>query len=272
VPQGHAGVPPMDVPAAARLWNELAGGVWADTAEQDLAAALEDGWPGTKAAMRAARLAHARAASWAVGPAGGCRAVIFGAAGLPAPGPPHPEAAEIDPRARFFYCDPDPEAVLYSLEAYASARVRAVRGSVLDPPMAPPRGGGPPGLLASCGTGNMHVMMQVQMVVQFWPSDAAAQVVKAWAAALPPGSVLFLSLFCISPAGRGRAFAEFLAGAVGGQAFSHSPEDVRGWLEGAGLEMISGPADVRAWPDRGWAEEGLASSPVRAVTAAARVR
>lgn len=256
-------VPPVDAGAVARLYNALAGGIWADAGEEDLAAALEVGWPGTAQAMLQARESHARAAAWAVGDAGGCGAVVFGASGFPAPGLPHDRAALIAPSARFFYADEDPEAVAAAEEALGAGPARAVRGGVLDPGA----------LHAACGLDPVTpVMVQIQMAAHFWPGGAAAAVVSAWAGAMPAGSVLYLSLFCALPQGRGRQFLGKLGGAVRGSAFSHSPQAVRGWLAGAGLEVL-GARDVRAGPGREWAEEaGLAPFPVRAIEAAGRVR
>jgi hypothetical protein len=253
---------------AARLWNALAGGPHAFEGDRDAAAGIEAAWPGTRETIRRARESHARAASWAV-TEGGIGRVIFGSAGLPAPLPAHTGAAALSPAARFWFADPDADvtrvrrAVIERCPRPACRQAAAVRGALSDPG----------GLLAACGLegGDAPVMVQAQMSGHFWPGQAMRAGMREWAPALPPGSVLFMSLLSVCPR-RGRGFADALGAAAGTPVYCHSPADVRGWLEDAGLEILRpGVADVRAWPDQGWAEPELCSSPVRAVDVAARV-
>ena len=110
------------------------------------------------------------------------------------------------------------------------------------------------------------------LVAHFWPPAFAASVLREWGALLPAGSVTALSLWIPDGTRAGDEFAEWFAGCAA-RMFTHSPADVAGWLEGAGMAVeASGVRDVRGWtgPARSEAHYGR-RKPGRVIEAVARV-
>jgi hypothetical protein len=256
----------LDAAAMARLHNVMAGGIWGDAPERALMRLIESRFPGSVRLFRLAMDSHARAAAWGV-TEGGCAGVIFAGSGFPVPVHPHVEAARACPRARYWYCDPDPGAVLTS------------RALIKDPGITVARASSrvPGGLLAACGVtrASAPVMVQLQMAWHWWAAGLAASVTGLYARLLPPGSLLFASALVTAwpPSPEALELLALLGRAGAGRPHAHSQEAVVSWLEAAGLEVLPpGPADVRAWPDHGWAAAGLGGGRAwRLVDIAARV-
>jgi hypothetical protein len=249
-----------------RLHLALAGGErarFADSREIRLALWLESRWPGTGAQFAAAFNFHALAARWAVTD-GGAAGVVFGAAGFPGAVPMHRAALEAAPGARFVYADTSGPAAYLNGELLAEPGVTAVRATVRDPSrlMSLPE-------VTALG---VPVQMQVQLCAHFWDDAMCRDLTGQYAALLPAGSTLALSLWSPDGTPDGEAFLDMLAAAAAAPAYGHSPAAVAGWLRKAGLDLLgAGVADVRAY-GRGWAEDaGLAvRSPGRVVKAVAR--
>lgn len=250
----------------ARLHNAWAGGRWADAADRELVAELERQAPGTARLVRATRKFHRRAALWAVTD-GGAAGVVFVPAGLEADPEPHEDALRASPSARFVYADPD-EAVTLINETFivstdpriavCTASSRDPAGLLGDPENEVP---GVPEVRAIMGVArDRPISVQMQMAVQFWPADIAASHIAAYGRLLPRRSSLVLSAGIA-----GAAPGEWLEKAgAGGRLYGHSPEDVAGWLEDAGLVMTGPVRDVRAWRPDGRNGRDLAGRAERA--------
>lgn len=255
-------LPALDVARIARLHCAIAGGVHADSRDRELAAWLERYAPSMPAQFRAAAALHSRAAVWAVAE-DGAEGVLFAATGLPCGKPLHLDASRASPSARFAYAASDPEAALTARALLGGPRVTVTGESSRDP-----------GALMASGAVKWlgsPLSVQVPLALHFWPPDVAARVITGIGGLLPPGSSLVLSLWSPSPGTEGQRFLSLYEAAAGQRAYGHSPADVAGWLEKAGLALHpAGVTDVRAWP-RAWAEAGLSrSSPGRVIGAVAR--
>jgi hypothetical protein len=256
--------PLIDSGRIARVHDALAGGIWADAAEREIAAEADARWPGTGDQVRAARVFHARVAAWAV-TTQGTRAVIVGAAGYPCDPDPHREALAAVPEARFAFCDPDPVVTLANRAILGrDPRVTASHASVTDPAalLAWPWMGAPPGPLLAV----------LPLAAACWPGPCAAALLAEYGRLMPSGSLLAMSLWVPDGGRGGEEFLHWWRDRVS-PAFGHSPEGVAGWLEEAGMEIMPpGVRDVRGYPGREWAEPHyLRRAPGRIVEAVAIV-
>lgn len=248
--------------AAARLTDALRGGPHALGPERAAAAEVERRWPGTGEQFRRAAGFHAQAALEAV-TAWGARSVILAGAGYPVSGwegavLPHPVAAIAAPGSRYLYCSADEAITLLWQRVLRHDR----RASACQAPAADPR--------QVAGMARMAGLeppwsVQLQLCAHWWTGEQAAAVIAGYAEAgehaeaLPPGSTLVLTVPVAGgqhPRGEMGRLAERVTGVM---PASHAPEGIAGWIKGAGLELAWGPADVRAWPGRQWADGDLAA-------------
>jgi hypothetical protein len=213
----------------------LAGGIHVTPADKADAAAIEAAYPGTGDQVRALRTLHARAVTWAVC-GQGVRGVVIAAAGFPCDPDPHEQALTMLPGTRVVLADPDDEAALINEAVLGrDPRVTAVRARTLDVS----------GLLRCPAVQALPrpLLLLLPFVPSLWPPDTAAAALAEYARLLPSGSLLALSLWV--PDG-GPAGEEFTAlwRQHAGPLCGHTPADVAGWLEGAGLKGIGLGVDV----------------------------
>jgi len=233
--------PELDALAIARLYDVMRGGYHGRAADKELAARIEDQFPGTAQTILDADAFHRRAAVLAV-TAGGADGVLFGASGFPLRGEPqlHQDAARADPAARFGYASgSDVIRALTARELKDDERAAAFYASARDPA----------GLLGSpeAAAVGSPVSVHLPLVLHFWPADFAAWAVSEYGRLLRergPGSSLVLSLRL--DGGNGQ-YARLLADA-GIRVHGHTAADVAGWIAAAGMTPDPrGVTDVRAW-------------------------
>jgi hypothetical protein len=253
--------PPLfDTGAVARVREALLGGHIAYDRERNVAAWLEERYPGLGEMVAASMRCHADAALQAVTgklgapPAAG---VIFTAAGVqpppPRPGEParrplHAAAAEAAPRARYVYFELDEGVADTNVQLLAGdGRARVASAPSWDPGrlLAAPQARE----LTRTGPVSVHVILAAAR----WPGDVAAQVTAEYARLLPKGSTLVMSLLVADECEAGREMMRD-SGTVGSRCYCHTDDDMRGWFEGAGLRLRKpGVASVRAIA-RPWVE------------------
>lgn len=257
-------VAPEPGAAAARLLDALRGGPHGREPERRAAAEVERRWPGTGEQFRRAAEFHAAIARQAA--TGGARSVIFAApgyrpSGWPGAALPHEAAAAGAPGARYLYASADAAITLvwHRMLAPSGPRPRAMacQASAGDP-------GQVAGMARAAGLEEPW-SVQLQLCAHWWPGPSAARVIAGYAEALPPGSSLVLSWATAGGQPPGGEMGRAVERAAGAMPVGHSAEAVAGWVADAGMRLGWGPADVRAWPGREWADAALAAG------AAARV-
>lgn len=269
-------LPGMDTLRIARLHNALYGGHWADGPERAAAEEIGRMYPATRkkdasqggavaGQMTAARLLHARAATWAVtAETDTARGVVFAACGYPCDPDPHTEALARAPLARFVFADLDPGIVLVNRAGPGrEPGVSACQASARDPE----------GLLRHPAVQEIGgpIQLQVQLAAHWWPPSLARQLVAAYARLLPPRSTFILSLGVPVRSGGGEKFAAMLEETAGVPVYGHGEDEIASWVTDAGLELP--PRGVKAVRAHGrpWAAMlGKAGAPGRIVYVSAR--
>lgn len=258
----------------AKFLDALTGGPYADAAERQAAERLGRMYPGARKKnllpggaageqLAAAEVLYGRAAVYAV--TTGAGGVVFGNCGYRAVSPLHEAALKAAPQARFVYTDPDGRVNFYNRVKLAGGRVAACQASLSDPAGLM----GHPEVRAITESG--PVQLQAHFAAHWWPPDLARELVAQYAELLPSGSLLLLSLVIPDSGWPGAAFGSGVAEVAGATVYPHTPEDIAGWITGAGLKFVSrGVTAVRAH-GRPWAS-ALAKprAPGRAVYAHAR--
>ena len=244
VARGSAG------PTVHGVYDYFLGGVDHLRADRELAKAVEEKFPSVPSHVRAARDFHLRAARWCAE-----RGVTrFLCCGVSAWKPTIPNvldaAREIAPAS---------EAVHVHRGAQAHARARAkLTGPGTCDVLA--QVNYPAGLLSAAPVDAMlaegrPVCLMLAMTAHFETGESARAQIAAYAKALPPGSVIAMS---VALAGESPRAGELLSMFTPAKVYRHTAEDVAGWLEDAGLEIEPpGVADVRAVLGRAWAADGL---------------
>lgn len=242
-----------DVPLSARgptvhgTYDFLLGGVQHLRADRELGEAIEERFPSVTAHLRAARLMHVRAGRWCA-EQGIDRLVCTGVSSWK-PGMRNvlDAAREVIPGAQAVYVHRDPSVHAWARAALNGTGARSVRGDVERPGK----------LLAAAPVAEMlaagrPVAVMLGMTLHFAPAGEARAQVARYAAALPPGSALVLSVALPDDSARA---AELLAMFTPARVYPHTAEDVAAWLENAGLKLAPpGVADVRLLPGCGWDE------------------
>lgn len=252
---------PVDTAVIARLTSALAGGDYHYATDRELARQVKARFPGICEHLAAARRFHGAAALRAV-TRGQARGILVMGAGYPCRPDPHEAPLGAVPAVRAVYADPDEAVTAVNRVRLGGPRVSACQGVARDPAgtLAVPEVAALPRPLC----------VIVRMCLQYWPPDAAAAITAAWARLLPPGSFLAVSLVVPSPEAAGWLTAMLRDAGI--RLWRHEPADLAGWLDRAGLELTApGVVDVRAWPDRAWADSHFAGlAPGQIVGALAR--
>lgn len=251
-------------PTVHGIYDFWLGGSQHMRADRELATAVAAEFPTVPARVRAAKEFHLRAARWCA-ERGISRFIRAGAVTWVPEGRNLHEAV---PRAQVVYATRDAEAHQWALHQLACPpRVTAVQARVSDPA----------GLLAAPPVKAMTaegepVALVIGMVLHCAAGTDAAAHVEAYARALPAGSVIAVSLAVPGRSARAGKLMSMLGAAA--PVYRHSPADVLGWLQGAGLEVVPpGVADVRSLLLPGcrgeWAGQVKAASPGTVVGALA---
>lgn len=240
-----------------RFHDALLGGKWADAAQRDLAGEVGRRFPGHRTAdplpggaageqVLAARLVHARAATWAVTKhTDRAAGVVAGFCGYPFDPDPHAFALTRAPHARFVYAAAAPEVAVVARGILGGDRVTTVTAMLRDPE-------GLMGLPQVRSLGG-PIQLQAQLAAHWWPPELARELITAYADLLPAKSTLVLTLGIPAESDAGRQFTVMLSQVGGSPVYAHREEDVAGWITGAGLRLASrGVSAVRAH-GRSWA-------------------
>lgn len=225
-----------------RVRDALTGGKRGLGRERDVAAYLEQRFPGIGRAVTAAHDFHRRAALWAV--TGGelappAEAVIFAACGLPAPsGPLHADALEAAPHVRILYCDSNPKITEVNVDALVRPDPERVMAETAWRPLPEVLGTPQARELTRLGP----VSVQLMHALHWWPPPIAREAVAGYGRRLPPGSTLCMSLWTperdtdgkVTPEGEEMMEVMTLAG---GRAYTHSAQDVAEWVMAAGMRL-----------------------------------
>jgi len=232
------------------VYDWMLGGAWHRRADRELGRAIAARFPAVPGHIRAAQDFHCRAAAWAA-ERGVARFIRCGPVTALPGRDVHDAVRAACPAAQVIYVSPDEAA-----HAWAVALLSG-KGITLVP--APPR---PRSMLelepvAAMLAGGEPVCVIAGLLLHFVPAEGAAAGIARLAKALPSGSVLALSLGIVgSDATRADGLLDMYTPA---RIRSHTAEDVTGWLEDAGLEIVPpGVKDVRAIPGKpGWAARRL---------------
>jgi hypothetical protein len=216
-------------------------------ADRELGKAIEEEFPSARAHVRAARDFHLRVTRWCA-ERGIARFIRSGAVTWqPGGSNVHDAAREVNPGAQVVYVNRDAGAHDWARELLAdgpgTAAVHAPASHPAEVLGAPP--------VAALLAPREPVCMIIGMVLHFAAPEAAAAGIAAYAGALPSGSVIAVSVSLPDDSPQaGRLLAMFAPARV----HRHTVADVRGWLKGAGLEVVPpGVRDVRLLPGGAWA-------------------
>lgn len=241
-----------DVPLSARrptvhgVYDYWLGGGDHLREDRELGKAIEERFPSVPAHVRAAREFHLEAARWCAA-RGVTRFVCTGISSW------KPGVVNVRGAALGVARSAEAAYVHRGVEPHARARAtlmapqaHAVRGRVEFPaevlsavPVAEMIAGGEP------------VGLHLGMTLHFAPAEAAAEQVRLYAAALPPGSVVVASVALADHSPRA---SELLAMFTPAAVYRYTAADVTGWLTEAGLRLVPpGLCDVtRLAPGCGW--------------------
>lgn len=210
--------------------------------DREVAQAIEARFPSVPLHIRAAQDFHLRAARWCAGQ--GIRRFIRAGnfTALPSGRNVHDAVREVIPDAEVVYAYRHQAAFAFSEGLLGwddgTTAVLSRTGGFLaaDPVRAWVEDGEPVCLIAG-------------MVLHFVPAQRAASRIARAARALPPGSVIVVSMTL--PGTRPEA-DEILAMFTPAMTYRHTADDLTGWLEDAGLKIVPpGVTDVRIVPSPG---------------------
>jgi S-adenosyl methyltransferase len=254
-------------PSIQGVYDALRGGHRNLGADEEIAAALEQAFPGTGARMLEERAFTARAVTWAAGR--GIRQYVVTGAGMPAaPGHNLHEAAQA---AR-----PGSVTVYASANPYAAAWTRALLAkddplvaSVQAQVRCPSDILGLPGVAGLVDFGEPACVV-APMVLHFSAPDAAQVMISGIAKQLPAQSVVAVSAWARTAPAQAGEFERLF----GHRIHRHAGADIAGWMTAAGLRVVpeprgsrSGVVEARLWPDQVWAAGELGRTPGRIVVA-----
>lgn len=257
--------------ARARVTDALMGGPHGDEAEREAVAEVERRWPGTGEQFRRAAGFHSLAAVEAV--TAGARSVILAAAGYKPSGwegavAPHAEAAIAEPVSRYLYASAD-EALALLWQRDAAPAGLSPQAMGCQAPAASPRQ--VTGMARIAGLQEPW-SVQLQLCAHWWAGPLVAEVIAGYAGALPAGSSLVLSWATAGGLPANGEMGRIVERVTGAMPVGHSAEAVAGWIAGAGMRLEWGPADVRAYPCREWADATLAAPVAARVLGVVAVR
>lgn len=232
----------MTAPTIAGVYDVWLGGGQHLREDRELAQAIGARYPSVPLHIRAAQEFHLRAVRWCAreGISRFVRAGHFTT--LPSGRNTHDAAREVDPGARVVYAYRDRTAYEFSagLLNWDEGIIPALSGDggvlALEPVREMLAEGEPVCLIAG-------------LLLHFADAGRAADRVARAGEALPPGSVLVVSM---TLPGTRPAADDVLSMFTPGRTYRHTAEDLTGWLDGAGLKIVPpGITDVRVVPDPG---------------------
>jgi hypothetical protein len=248
-----------DMAAVARIVDAIRGGPRGTLVDLAAAAEINRRAPESREQARAACEFHVRAALRAVADGGqwpSAKSVVFAEAGYPPSGwtgaaLAHSAAAIAVPSARFLYCTADGAiALLWQRTLAGEPRALACQAPAVEPAQVAGMARAA-GLLAPWS-------VQLQMCVHWWSARQAEKVIAGYAAQMPPGSTLVLSVAVPGGVDTRGELGRLAGGPVGAVPYAHSKEAIAGWIAAAGLVLDpEGVTDVRRLPGRTWAGEAL---------------
>lgn len=246
------------------VYDYWLGGWQHDHADREVGRVIEERFPGVPGHMREAHAFHLRVARRCAEQGTGLF-IRAGAVTYHDGLNVHNVVHEVSPGARVCYVNEDPYAHELASRLLADGdRVTAVQAPVRNPPevlrTAP---------VAEMLASGEPVCLIVGMVLHFAMPGTAGRQVAGYAAALPAGSRVVVS---VAVAGDPGAAAEMTRLFTPARVYRYTAEDVEEWMSCTDLEE-PGVADVRALPDCEWAGPQLRGiAPGRIVGAIGRVR
>lgn len=246
--------PPVDPAVTAGVRAALTGNEkWALTAERAVAQELRRRYPGlgrmTEAAYEWHRVTAGQAVTGNLG-APAAAGLVFCGAGLRPPGLSlHAYAAEVTRPVRVVYADPGRRTAEVNEEFLAAPSGGLVSVAVarsID--AAAVLSAAPVAELAARGPLSVHLVLCLWR----WPPGKAPQAIAGYKKGLPPGSTLCMTVLIpdrddageVTPEAAAMTEAALLAG---GPAYAYTPEDVAGWIDGAGMKLAGGVHLVRTF-------------------------
>lgn len=226
-------------PTIHGVYDYWLGGSMHLKADRDLGKAIAEEFPSVPAHVRAAKEFHLRVTRWCA-ERGIARFIRAGAVTWqPGGRNVHDAARAVIPAARVAYVNRDAEAHDWARALLAdgpgTAAALADAGRPGDVLAAPP--------VAALLAPGEPVCLILGMVLHFASGPDAAARVAAYAAALPPGSAVAVSVSLPDDSPRA---ARLLAMYTPARMRRHTAADVEGWMEGAGLRVVPpGVGDVR---------------------------
>jgi hypothetical protein len=234
-------------PNMARVYNALQeGGKDNYEADRELARALCDpargGYEGLRRLVSSNRAFIGRAVAWARDQ--GIRQFADLGCGLPAHPAVHETARMAGPGdclTYVAYVDRDPVVLSHVRALYGhDPGIAAADADLADPGAVL----ADPGLRAVIDLGEPALVL-LAAVLHFVPAAEAAAILAGYAARLAPGSCIAVSSVRFEAPGLAERMAELY---TAGKLENHSRDDVTGWLEGAGLEIVPpGVVSAREW-------------------------
>ena len=228
-------------PNIARAYDHLLGGKDNFPADRDLAEKLLAIYPATRQMVKENRQFLVRALDYVL--AQGISGYLDLGAGLPTSPAVHDIVRRCDTTAPVLYVDNDPVVISHprALACSADPHVHALPADVADPATV---------LAQACETGEIDftqpVCLIAAMVLHFLDAATARNLVKAYAAALAPGSHVILTVGAGDPAIGDQITRAYDAAPL----HNHTPDDVASFF--TGLDLVDpGITDARAWQP-GW--------------------
>jgi S-adenosyl methyltransferase len=249
LPERQAPLVDASRPDAPRVYNYLLGGKDNYAADRALAEQLESQAGGHASVRELARVNRSfvlRAVQWSASMLAIGQFLDLGC-GLPSVPSVHDAARDGHEGARVVYVDRDPMVISHAAALMAGTGLAAIRADVADPARV------------------LEVVADLQVpggalidlakpaaaifggTLSAMPADVARSAVKAYAAALAPGSAVIISCASYADTGLGERMAGLYSAA--GEWRNHGYEDVESFFLGADLRILHGrPMDARCWP------------------------
>lgn len=239
------------IPTIHGVYDAMRGGDQHLRADRELAKAIEAEFPQVPVHVRAASDFDLRVTRWCA-ERGIARFIRAGAVTWQPDGRNvHEAAREVNPAAQVVYANRDAEAHGWAEGLLArDPGVSAVHAPVGHPGevLAAPA-------VAALLAPGRPVCLIIGMVLHFAPPEAAAASVAAFAAALPPGSAVAVSVSLPDHSPRADRLLSMYTPA---RMYRHTAADVKGWMQDAGLDLVPpGVCDVRLVPGGVWASGEL---------------
>lgn len=239
-------------PTVHGVYNYWMGGSQHSRADRELGRSIAEHFPQVPVHVWAAQEFHLRVTRWAA--ERGISRFIHGGPVTVLPGGcnVHDAARAVNPAAEVIYVNWEAEAHEFAQEMLTGGKpTRAVLAAPGDMNPAP-------AVTEMLATGE-PVLAIAGLAMHFMDAGTAARMTAHVAAALPSGSVGAVSLAVPGDSPQAAELLEMFAAA---RVFRHTAQDVTGWLEKAGMEIVPpGVCDVRLHPGKTWAAGELGARP-----------